>query len=423
MVKVKPKFLILFLMLFGFMQFTYAYDFTINEISGPISKPYQGQTVDSLTSSITMADNTCKLTCYWETESYGGLDNQEGLIGISLISGQTKNFGFKVEAKGTAGYTSTVLTVKCRGEQAWNCYPWPSTPNIETRTKQVNFNFDYNGDSACTTRDNLESCVNAKSDCACSQYKSCIDDKGDQSRNDLDERKCATYCGNKVIEKPYEICSNCPNDVGKCDGLQCFTGSECEGKFCVHNKCSPLAYVLGDTFCDKNEGENCKNSGSDCACSSNERCNPSGFCETYCGNNICEESEKGKCKLDCTWCGDGTCQQSESCSSCSDDCGVCKKVTKEEELQRNIPKTSSVETESQKTSSGITSQRFQFKNNKSILIISIIVVVVIGIAILSYWLVKRKKGHKSKENVHCPKCHKKTDSQGKFCHHCGHKLK
>ena len=198
MVKVKFKVVIIFFLLFVALPFTYAYDFTINEISGPTSKPYQGQTVDSLMSSITMADNTCKLTCYWETENHGGLDNPEGLIGTSLTSGQTKNFGPKVEAKGTTGYTSTLLTVKCRGEQAWNCYPWPSTPPIGTKTKQINFNFDYNGDSICTTKDNHESCLNAKSDCVCSQYKSCIDDKGDQNR-DVDERKCATYCGNKNI--------------------------------------------------------------------------------------------------------------------------------------------------------------------------------------------------------------------------------
>ena len=403
-------------MLFVSIQFSYAYDFTINDISGPTSKPYQGQTVE-LDSSITMADNTCKLTCYWETENHGGLDNSEGFIGTSLISGQTKNFGFKVEAKGTTGYTSTILTVKCRGEQAWNCYPWPSTPPVETRTKQVNFNFDYNGDGTCTTA--KENCATAQNDCKCNSDKECRPN----SERGADSYGCATYCGNKLIEKPYETCSNCPNDVGKCDGLQCFTGSECEGKFCVHNKCSHLAYVLGDTFCDKNQGENCKNSGEDCRCASNEQCNPTGYCETYCGNLICEENEKGKCKLDCKWCGDGECQQSESCSSCSDDCGACKRATKEEELQRNTPKTSSVETESQKTSSESTSQGFQLKNNKLILIISIVVAVIIGIAILSYWLVKRKKRHKSKENFHCPKCHKKTDSQGKFCHHCGHKLK
>lgn len=409
MVKVVIKQLALIVTIFIILTTQiFAFEYSIGQISNPVSKPYQGDTIELTTTITASQNNVCTITCTWKTNNY------DGPIGSPepLSKGESKNFGFEINVQGSNGIVNDKLIINC--QRYSDCLFGSDESNVQV---PVQFYFDYNGDGTCTTA--KENCATAQNDCKCNSDKECRPN----SERGADSYGCATYCGNKLIEKPYETCSNCPNDVGKCDGLQCFTGSECEGKFCVHNKCSHLAYVLGDSFCDKTEGENCKNSGSDCACGSNERCNPSGFCETYCGNNICEESERGKCKLDCTWCGDGTCQQSESCSSCSDDCGACKKATKEEELQRNIPKTSSVETESQKTSSGSTSQGFQLKNNKSILIVSGIVVVIIVIAILAYWLLKKKKRHKSKENFHCPKCHKKTDSQSKFCHHCGHKLK
>ena len=408
MVKVVKKGLIVFPIIFiVLINIVSGYEYSISQISTLTSKPYQGDSVDLTATITTSTNNICTIQCKWKTNNFGPswIGNPE-----PLSPGKSKSFGFRINVQGANGLVNDKLIItNC---ETSGCLWGSDESNLQI---PIQFSFYYNGDGTCTTT--KENCATASNDCRCSSDKECRPD----SDRGVDSYGCATYCGNKLIEKPYETCSNCPNDVGKCDGVSCISGPECEGKFCVHNKCSHLAYIFGDTYCDKNEGENCKNSASDCPCGTNERCNPSGFCETYCGNRVCEESEKGICKLDCTWCGDNTCQQSESCSSCSDDCGPCKKATKEDELQRNIQKSAS--TESKPSTSNTKNENLQFNNNKSIIFI-VLGLAILGIVFLFYWLRKRKKRkHEHKVVAKCPKCHKKTDTEAKFCHHCGHKFK
>ena len=407
MVKVTIKQLALIVTIFIILTIqVFAFEYSLGQISGPVSKPYQGDTVELTTTITASQNNVCTITCTWKTNNYG-----PSSIGSPepLSKGESKNFGFNVNVQGTSGIVNDNLIINC--QRYSDCLFGSDESNVQV---PVQFYFNYNGDGTCTTA--KENCASAQNDCKCSSDKECRPN----SERGADSYGCATYCGNKLVEKPYETCSNCPNDVGKCDGLQCFAGSECEGKFCVHNKCSHLAYVLSDTFCDKNEGENCKNSGEDCRCASNEQCNPAGYCETYCGNLICEENEKGKCKLDCKWCGDGECQPSESCSSCSDDCGVCKKVTKEEELQRNLNSTNNIELKSTPSPSKNTSKKSIIIETKYYILIASIIAIIFVIIFIVFKLKHKKMGV---NNFKCPKCHKKTDSKAVHCHRCGHKLK
>src|SRR3989339_341521 len=218
-------------------------------------------------------------------------------------------------------------------------------------------------------------------------YITCIDEDGDSSR-DVDEMKCATYCSNGVKESSYETCSNCPMDVGKCNGLDCLSGSECEGSYCVHELCWNKPYKENDGFCDFNRGENCKNSVDDCSCGSNERCGSLGICEIYCGNNVCEESEKGICKEDCDWCGDGECNNKESCGSCLEDCGECENEKSNKEVIENAK-----EAVDEKISEVQT-------NQKNVILggVILIVLVVIGYIVFKFGInnqPKKKNGKKT----------------------------
>ena len=106
--------------------------------------------------------------------------------------------------------------------------------------------------------------------------------------------------------------------------ISCQSSSECEGNYCVWGFCWHDYFRSGDGHCDTGLNENCANSPIDCACPTSQRCNSAGFCETYCGNGICEASESGWCKADCHWCGDSVCDTNENCQACSQDCGICR---------------------------------------------------------------------------------------------------
>ena len=269
----------------------------------PQVENYDGNTNVTFQATIYNNDDNCDVECTWTTSM--GTSSQPGdLVHVGFTN--SKPFDINVVAQGTSGTASFTLTGKCKevkpDPNPKNCFFPDPTYVIQTSPNYV-FKFRFNGDGICTT--SREKCaayttyLAAPNDCKCSSEKECKP----TSNRGADDRGCATFCGNKIIETKYENCNNCRDDVGKCDGDYCSVNTECEGKYCVHNKCSHLAYVTGDTFCDKDVGENCKTSGLDCACGSTERCNPSGFCETFCGNGICEEKERGVCKADCTWCG------------------------------------------------------------------------------------------------------------------------
>lgn len=394
-----------------------AIDFSLSDPVSRSPKPYQGEAI-TFTATVTAdRENVCDIQC-----SYSITNSPEpsGNVGApeELSAGESKSFGFDVNALGTSGTSSATLTVVC-AKVNWWCLS-----SEVSHLRSFSFQYEYNGDNQCALRNDYESCINARPDCPCPSGKSCVNDKGDQNRG-VDERKCATYCSNNIVESSYENCNNCPVDVGKCDGVSCTTTNECEGKYCVHNKCSHLAYIIGDSFCDEGVKENCKNSGSDCACASNERCNPQGFCETFCGNGVCEEDERGKCKPDCTWCGDGTCQDKESCSSCADDCGACKTPTKQEELKRNIGvKETTQETESATGAQSIerTDERGLVTEKKIELPLFIaggVLLLAIIAAILTIKLQKRQ--HIDKEHK-CLHCNKRITTDAVHCYHCGKKV-
>jgi hypothetical protein len=213
-------------------------------------------------------ENICNIKCTWYHSGESETFVEE------LIDGDSAEFSFEVTA-GSSSFYNKELSVICEGIGIF-------CQTQETETKQISF----------TT----------------------------------------TYCGDSKIQSTYENCGICPEDVGKCDLEGCIYGTECEGSYCIHEICWSKPYKENDGFCDSAEGENCKNSKDDCACETYERCSSSGFCETYCGNGQCEESERGICKSDCDWCGDGECNNNENCESCEEDCGVCENTNLNEQI-------------------------------------------------------------------------------------------
>ena len=396
----------------------YALDYSV-QVSSPSSvNAYEGDPVSTgFSATITNNGNYCAINCQWTTSL-----NTAGSDLVKVPPSSSKKFPFQVKAQGSGGTATYTLTVSCdRDTEAWNCYSFAGGEGQWT-SSSYSFTYLHPGDGICTN--SREKCDNylsflKDSACTCSSDKEC---KPNSNRG-ADDKGCSTFCGNKIAEKQWETCNNCPDDIGRCDGTSCLAANECEGKYCVHNSCNHLAYIPGYTYCDNNVGESCKNSASDCACGSNQRCSNSGVCETYCGNGVCEANERGICNADCTWCGDGTCQSDESCSSCSDDCGICKTPTKEEELQRNVDILTEQSTHSNQTIGNVALT--SFNENKTSYIIGIIaIVLVLGYVYYSY----KKKKEKSPEGIvkyslKCPKCNNNVgDEEQQFCHHCGHKL-
>ncbi len=297
------------------INFSLAYDFSVK--LGPVPKDYyEGETV-SLEASVTAeVDWWCELNCKWATPDMG-----EKMIcdGCGIPDNTRKDFVYQTISSGNNGIKEFVLTVSCkRDNNAFNCFE----SDYFSRSYDVTFNYGYNGDGICQN-DKGEDCLS--SDCVCGSGKDCM---ADILRKE-DNLRCTTFCGNGLIESVYENCTNCPLDVGKCDGTSCIKDEECEGEYCAHEVCSSTPYIKGDGFCDFDKEENCKNSVLDCGCEKNERCSAYGVCEVYCGNGVCEEKERGICKADCEWCGDGNCQKEENCFNCQEDCGFCEIEFKE----------------------------------------------------------------------------------------------
>jgi len=398
---------------------TKALDYQVQVNAPSQVSEYEGDTItNKFSATITNTATNCDISCDWFTS----MATQGSDVKVTKNGGQNQ-FPFDVKALGNSGSASFTLTIICDRITSIIC--WSSTD--QRNFGPYSFNFKYNGDGTCTTE--REKCaayttyLAAPNDCKCGTDKQC----NPTSPRGSDNIGCATFCGNKIIESQYENCNNCPGDIGKCDGASCLINTECEGKYCVHNICSHLPYITGDNFCDVNVGENCKNSAIDCACGNNERCSSLAICETYCGNGICEEKEKGICKEDCIWCGDGICQQDESCSSCSDDCGICKKPTKEDELKRNIDTETSSGKNLEQNQSNIIDKIFvNLKQNKMPYILGGVIIIILIISAVITILHKRKTKHdgkKGKESYRCPNCHKRVvNKDQKFCNNCGHKI-
>lgn len=408
------KFVLFILFIFMLSNIAFALDYTVDVTSPSSVNEYEGEKISNKFSFvITNNGDYCDITCDWVTTA-----GQGSGIKVADSGGKSSTINFDVKADGSNGIASYSLIITCDRITGLTCW---SDPDQETY--EASFRYLWNGDGICTTE--REKCAAYQSylkdsACLCSSTTKC----NPSSERGADNKGCATYCGNAKKESQYETCSNCPDDVGKCDGQSCNSKTECEGNYCVHNKCSHTAYIKGDTFCDSNVGENCLNSASDCACSSSQKCNSQGKCETYCGNGICESSEQGVCKSDCQWCGDGTCDPNkETCKGCPSDCGECEKTEEEEQVTQQLLKI--------KEEAEVSAQRT--KDNKLIINITIgstlgiIILLIIGYLI--YKKIKQKKSSpkesksKSSTTHKCPKCHSKNDPKSKFCSECGHKLK
>jgi len=323
--KNKKLLLVQFILIFQFLvtPIVFAFSYEVSTPTIQTINPYSGEDAEFLATIIASSNNICTIICDWKTDNYdGNIGNPE-----PLGPGESKNFGFKVLVDGINGQASDNLDISCTKHSG--CLWGNDDSNLLI---PILFYFNYEGDRECQTNKE-EDCTNAKTDCSCSSGKKCIDEISNYDNRGTDERECATYCGNEIVEGNYETCTNCPLDVGKCNKEICVLGSECEGGYCVHEKCLDKPYKDNDGFCDSDNGEDNKNSPVDCACADNERWNSlTKSCETWCGNGICEASEEGKCKDDCKWCGDGECNNNENCGSCENDCGVCEN----EELNKEI---------------------------------------------------------------------------------------
>ena len=270
-----------------------AVDFTITGVSAP-SDVYQGDS-PTLTAKVSASSgNICDMECTWRVDigpDYFGFVSGNSLQPSTVLkASENEIFPFRVNAEGN-GKVNYRLAITCtRIVNYLNCWPGDIVHEV-----YKSFNFSAAGDGECDI--NYEKCADFQnfagtSDCACDNlYKKC----NPTSSRGADNFGCAGFCGNNLIESDFENCSSCPSDSGKCDGVSCFQGSECEGDFCVHEKCQREPYVEEDGFCDINLGENCKNSISDCSCAVYQRCSSLGICESYCGNSVCESSERGIC--------------------------------------------------------------------------------------------------------------------------------
>ncbi len=227
-----------------FVSNIFAFEFTLNSVEPTKSAAYQTDYA-SFKSSVTYVGSTCKISCSWyagqDSESFDCLEN-------------TCGFNFNINAQSSQGFVSGTLTVICN--LPGSLWPVCISQGDQQKTKTYSFSYPYLGDNVCTTSNNYENCQSALSDCPCSSGMKCMFDIS----RPKDSRGCTTYCGNSIKESTYETCSSCPTDVGKCDGSVCISGSECEGKYCVHEKCWNKPYKIGDTFCDSGVGENCANS-------------------------------------------------------------------------------------------------------------------------------------------------------------------
>jgi hypothetical protein len=252
------------------------YSISVNSLSSV--NIYEGNIIQNQF-SITITNNAgttfgCDISCDYVTTM-----NTVG-SGLKAPRGEIpKTYFFEIKAEGNQGvayYGGTITCDRIATSGVPFCLPDKTTKSFG----QYSFTFLWNGDGICTTSN--EKCDNYYDGsnnflkdiaCFCSSEKECRPD----SIRGSDSFGCATFCGNGISEEDFETCSNCPSDVGKCDGLDCISDDECENKYCVHETCWNRPYRESDGFCDKDKQENCKNS-KDCSCLKNEICNNEGIC-------------------------------------------------------------------------------------------------------------------------------------------------
>jgi len=396
-----------------------AYDFSFEFPAQRYAKPYQNELIQLEGRLIAASDNTCDIVCNYQTSAGPGIVSPTGQGNPARLSkGMPAEFPFSIRADGSGGTATTPITISCDAITEGLCI-FPQNPGAKTY-QGISIQYSYGGDGVCDI--GHEDCASASIEpaCACSRDTTC---HPSTPSGQEDQRGCAPFCGNGVVERQYENCNNCPGDVGKCDGEYCTSTRDCEGRFCVHTKCSHAPYINGDSYCDNNAGENCRNSVQDCGCSATQQCNSAGRCETFCGNNVCEPGEEHVCPQDCPgYCGDSRCDKDkETCGSCPQDCGVCQKASKEEELAKNVAAEQGRQAQAEKTN-----QERIAKIKGTLTRPPVLLAIVGGIGII-VWLIihlrkrKHKKGEKAVAHRKCHKCQGKVEADSKFCHHCGAK--
>jgi len=374
-----------------FLPFVSAANFELVSITKTTQgTPYRGEPVSYTGIIKEYSDNICQLEC-----SYSGTDSgyvsDDGNSPATRISHQNPSQEFPIDVQTSGSSPMTIsITISCTPQWALNCLD--TSPISHSYTKTLSFL--YPGDGICTT--SKEKCADYGSFlkdtvCSCSSTKEC---RPDGSRNP-DSNGCQTYCGNGICESSYESCvgksdgKDC-SDCKKCDLVTCTYGSECEGGYCVWGYCWKSSTRVGDGHCDSDKGENCGISPADCACQTGQKCSTTtNQCETYCGNGICEESEKGNCQADCKWCGDGSCDstQNENCKNCEPDCGVCENTQLNEEI-------------SNKTQTIIEKGISDIKQKQNIITYSALgAIALFIIGYISLKIIKQKKKPSEKEKV------------------------
>ncbi|MCX6750789.1 MAG: DUF4215 domain-containing protein [Candidatus Pacearchaeota archaeon] len=186
-------------------------------------------------------------------------------------------------------------------------------------------------------------------DCYQSSCGNHILDSGEQcdDGNKLNNDGCSSTCKLEVcgdnICNHGETCSTCSHDCGICppscgNGLKEGT-EQCDRGILNGQVCSPL-YGSSCNYCSSScklitiNGPFC----GDDTCNGSETCSTCscdcGACQPVCGNGIKEGTEQcddhnnvnndgcsSTCKIEV--CGDNICNHDETCSTCSQDCGIC----------------------------------------------------------------------------------------------------
>ena len=193
---------------------------------------YEGEPVpNAFQSTITNQGEYCDIFCDWFTSM--NTNNEGNKIKVPKSS-TSNSFPINVKAEGNNGVATFTLKFSCmRSKEGALCTDWWGEQ--ETPSQTYYFNYLYNGDGICTSsRERCDNYLTFLKDSACDTCSSSNKECKPNSNRAADDKGCATFCGNKIVEKQFESCSDCQGDVGKCDNLACSSGSECEGKYCIH---------------------------------------------------------------------------------------------------------------------------------------------------------------------------------------------
>jgi len=218
------KIILTFLLLFIFSQSAFALvalDYTAEINYPPNVDVYQGETiVNDQRFKLFIKNNgkKCDISCEYSTS----MGTSSGGKNLEVRSNEEETYLFDVETEGISGQAVGTIRVTCERIIDIKKLCWEKSPESKP-PRSFSFSYLYNGDGICTT--DREKCstylkfMGASQDCACGPDKKCIP----QGERTADKKGCVTKCGDKIVQKEYEDCSNCPNDVGKCDGDPCIS--------------------------------------------------------------------------------------------------------------------------------------------------------------------------------------------------------